>query len=55
MPSCWSMSREGQRAGERSREQVLQGAAVGTGAVQCGEEEGEGRPSHSLELPERRV
>jgi len=30
-------------------------AAEGAGAVQSGEEEAEGRPSHSLQLPDRRV
>jgi len=43
------------KAGEGSGEQVLWGAAEGAGAVQSGEEEAEGRPSRSLQLPDRRV
>ena len=42
-------------AGERSRAQVLQGAAEGAGAVESGEEEAEWRPSHSLQLPKSRL
>ena len=46
----------GSEAGEGSREQVLWGAAEGTGAVQSGEEEeAEGGPYRSLQLPERRL
>jgi len=41
--------------GEGSRERVLRRMAEGTGVVQSGEEESEGRPSCSLQLPERRV
>ncbi|GAB0197859.1 mitochondrial enolase superfamily member 1 [Grus japonensis] len=33
----------------------LMGAAEGTGVVQPGEKEAEGRPDHSLQVPERRV
>jgi len=46
---------EGKEAGEGSREQVLQGAAEGTGIAWCGEEKAEGRPYCSLQLPERRL
>jgi len=45
----------GNEAGEGSGEQLLGGAAEGAGAVQSGEEEAEGRPYHSLPLPERRL
>jgi len=45
----------GNKAGEGSGEQALQGAAEGAGAVQSGEEEAEGRPSRSPQLPDRRV
>jgi len=41
-------------AGEGSGEQVTCGAAERTG-VQSGEEEAEGRPYRSLQLPERRL
>jgi len=46
---------KGHEAGEGSGEQVLRGAAEGTGAVYPGEEEAEGGPYCSLQLPERRV
>ena len=42
-------------AGEGPRAQVLRGAAEGTGVVQPGEKEAEGRPHRSLQLPERRL
>ena len=42
-------------AGEGSRELVLWGAAEGTGIVQFAEEEAEGRPYCSLQLPEMRL
>jgi len=45
----------GNKAGEGSGEQVLWGVAVGTGVVQSGEEEAEGRPDCSLQQPERRL
>ena len=51
--SCWSVSREGNKGGEGSGEQVLWEAAEGTGIVYSGEEEAEGRPYCSLQLPER--
>jgi len=38
---------------EGSREQVSRGTAEGTGRVQSGEKETEGRPYHSLQLLER--
>jgi len=46
---------KGNEAGEGSREQAWWAAAEGTGAVQSGEEETEGRRSCCLQLPERRV
>jgi len=46
------MSKE---AGEKSRAQVLWEVAEGTGVVQPGEKEAEGRPAHSLQLSERRL
>jgi len=46
---------KGSEAGEGSGEEVLWGAAGGAGAVQSGEEEAEGRPSCSLQLPDKRV
>jgi len=46
---------KGKEAGEGSGEQVLQGAAEGAGGVYSGEEEAEGRPYCSLQLPERRL
>ena len=48
-------SNKGSEAGEGSGEQILQGAAEGAGAVQSGEEEAEGGPYRSLQLPDRRV
>jgi len=45
----------GNEAGEGSREQVLGGTAEGIGFVYRGEEEAEGRPHRSLQLPERRL
>ena len=45
---------QGSEAGEGSGEQVCWGATEGAGAVQSGEEEAEGRPHCSLQLPERR-
>jgi len=44
----------GSQAGEGAAEQVLWGAAEGAGAAQAGEEEAEGRPHRSLQLPDRR-
>ena len=46
---------KGNEAGEGSGEQVRWGAAEGTGVVQSGEEEAEGEPYRTLQLPERRV
>jgi len=46
---------KGNMAGKGSSEQVLQGVAEGAGAVQSGEEEADGRPYCSLQLPERRL
>jgi len=46
---------KGNEAGEESRDQILGGVAEGTGAVSSGEEEAEGRPYRSLQLPERRL
>jgi len=40
---------------EGSVAEVLWGAAEGTGIVQSGEEEAQGRPCSSLHLPERRL
>ena len=42
-------------AHEGSRAQVSWGAAEGTGVVQSGEKQAEGRPYCSLQLPERRL
>jgi len=50
-----SMGMKGNEAGEGSGELVLRGAAEPTGAVQSGEEEAQGGPCHSLQLPERRL
>jgi len=47
-----NVSREGQRSCEGSGAQVLWGTAEGTGIVQSGGEEAEGRPYHSLQLAE---
>ena len=46
---------KGSEASEGSREQVLWGAAEWTGAVWYLEGETEGRPCHSLQLPERKL
>ena len=46
---------KGNEAGEGSGEQVFWGAAEGAGAVQYAEEEAEGRPYCSLQLPGRRL
>ena len=46
---------KGHKAGEESRAQVLWGVADGTGIVQLGEEDAQGRPYGSLQLPERRL
>lgn len=40
----WSMSKEGQQRCEGYGAQVLWGAAEGTGSVQSGEKEAQGRP-----------
>ena len=47
------MSREGQGGCEGSGAQVLRRVAEGTGIVQSGEEETQGRAYHSLHLLER--
>ena len=49
------MSRGGQQNCEGSGIQVLWGVAEGTGVVQPGEEEAQGRPYCSLKLTERRL
>ena len=49
------MSREQQRSSDGSGAQVLQKVTEGTGIVQFGEEEAQGRPYHSLQLPEKRL
>ena len=46
---------KGNEAGEGSGAHVVRGAAEGTGVVQPGEEEAEGRPHRPLQLPERRL
>jgi len=52
---CQGVPEKGSEAGEGSGEQVPWGAAEGAEAVQAGEEEAEGRPYRSLQLPENRV
>ena len=44
-----------QTPGEGSGAQVLWGVAEGTGIVQSGEKEAQGRPCHLLQLPEKRL
>jgi len=44
-----SCPKKGFKAAEGSGAQVLKGAAEGTGVVQSGEEEAQGRPYHSLQ------
>ena len=46
---------KGNKDGEGSGAQLLRGAAEGTGIVQSGEEEAQGRPHCSVQLPERRL
>ena len=48
-------SREVQQSCKGSGAQVLWGVTDGTGIVQSAEEEAQGRPYHSLQLPERRL
>ncbi len=45
----------GNKAGEGSGAQILQGAAEGSGMVHFGEVEAQGRPHHCLQLPDRRL
>jgi len=47
--------RKSSKAAEGSRTLVLRGVAEGAGVVQPGEEEAEGGPHCSLQLPKRRV
>jgi len=49
------VSREGQWSCKGSEAQLLWGAAEGTGIVQSGEEEAQGRPYYSLQSPESRM
>ena len=51
----WACPKKGNEDDEGSGEQVLRGVTEGTGAVQSGEEEAEGGPYRSLQLPDRRV
>ena len=46
---------KGNETGEGSGAQILWGAAEGAGIVQSGEEEAQGKPCCSLQLPERRL
>jgi len=46
---------KGNNAGKGSGEQVLGGAAEGAGIVRSGEEEAQGRPYCSLQIPQRRL
>ena len=46
---------KGSKAGEGSGAQVFKGVTEGTGVVQCGEEEAQGRSYSSLQLPEGRL
>jgi len=48
------VSKEGQQSCE-VWSTGLMGAAEGAEIVQCGEEEAQGRPDRSLQLPERRL
>jgi len=48
----WNESREGQRSCEGSGAQVFWETAGGTGIVQSGGEEAEGRTYHSIQLAE---
>ena len=45
--TIWSVSREGQQSCEGTGTQVLWGVAEGTGIVQSGEEQVQGKPHHS--------
>ena len=49
------MSKEGQRSCEGSGAQVLREVTEGTGIVQTGEQDPQGRPYGSLQLPEGRL
>ena len=51
----WSRSTQEQWSCEGCRAQVLWGVAEGPGIVYSAEEETQGRPYHSLQLPERRL
>lgn len=53
--SYWNVFRKEQEDGEGTRKQNIGGVAEGTGTVYSGEEEAEGRPHRSLQLPERRL
>jgi len=48
-------SNKGNKGGEGSGAQVLQGAAEGSGIVHCEEEAAQKRHHHSLQLPDRRL
>ena len=46
---------KGNKTGEGSGAQVLRGAAEGAGIIYSGEEEAQGRPHCTLQLPEGRL
>ena len=46
---------EGNKAGEGTGAKILKGVAQGTGIIHSGEEEAQGRPYCSLQVPERRL
>jgi len=53
--SIWGSAEEGNKAGEGSEAQALWGAAEWAEFVQSGEQEAQGRPHCTLQLPKGRL